>query len=338
MNPLLLPLACVATSLLPAGLQDPATDVEAPRTSYLGRDVAQTMHWRGASWLTREEREGEERTSRLLGRLGLELGQTVVDFGCGNGYLALAIAPKLGPAGRVIGVDIQQPMLDLFAGRAGEAGIENYELVLSTATDPCLPAATADLIVMLDVYHELDRPETVLAAARAALVPGGRLAFVEFRAEDRAVPIKPEHKMSVAQLACELGFNGLTILDEFDGLPWQHLVFAGPAEQHPEGSTERSHSAAREVARAFERAWRARQDSKLALFFDPVLLGKTQRAAALELLGSTDPDLASVPSALRCVSASEVRWWQPLGAGDLVARLGRDSAGRWLVTRLEFTP
>jgi alpha-L-fucosidase len=65
----------------------------------------------------------------------------------------------------------------------------------------------------------------MLAAVRAALKPDGRVALVEFRAEDASVPIKPLHKMSKAQVLREWGSNGFALVAQFDGLPWQHLMF-----------------------------------------------------------------------------------------------------------------
>jgi hypothetical protein len=71
----------------------------------------------------------------------------------------------------------------------------------------------------------MSNPVEMLAGIRKALKPTGRLALVEFRAEDPDVPIKPLHKMSKAQIMKELPANGLKLQTEFDDLPWQHLMF-----------------------------------------------------------------------------------------------------------------
>ena len=78
---------------------------------------------------------------------------------------------------------------------------------------------------MVDVYHEFSQPEAMLKAIRKSLKPSGRIALVEFRAEDPNVPIKPEHKMSKKQILKEFPANGLKLADQFDKLPWQHLMF-----------------------------------------------------------------------------------------------------------------
>ena len=82
----------------------------------------------------------------------------------------------------------------------------------------------------MDVYHEFSQPEEMLAAMRRALKPDGLLVLVEYRAEDPAVPIKPLHKMSKAQIKKELFPNGYRLVREYDGLPWQHMMFFGRAD------------------------------------------------------------------------------------------------------------
>lgn len=201
-----------------------------PLRVYAGREIAQTMHFLGAEWLTRDTREREERCSLLLTNLGIKRGMTVCDMGCGNGFYALQIAKMVGPQGKVIGVDIQPEMLVMLQQRAVAQKVKNIVPVLGTLADPKLPAGQVDLIFCVDVYHEFSHPVHMLAAMRQALAPKGLVALVEFRAEDPKVPIKPEHKMTKVQILKEWPPNGFKLIKEFDGLPWQHLMFFGRDE------------------------------------------------------------------------------------------------------------
>jgi ubiquinone/menaquinone biosynthesis C-methylase UbiE len=194
---------------------------------YMGRRIARTMHYAGAPWLMRESREREESTKLLLEQLDVKEGSTVCDMGCGNGYYTLPLAERAGEAGRVFAVDIQQEMLDMLEDRADEAGLTNIELVLGTPVDPKLPEGEVDLILLVDVYHEMSHPEQMLAAMRESLSDEGRVVLVEFREEDEEVPIKPLHKMSKAQMLKELEGNGFELVKEFDGLSWQHMMWFG---------------------------------------------------------------------------------------------------------------
>lgn len=195
-----------------------------PVRTYLGRRIAETMHYEGAPWLIRNEREREERCSLMLVNLGLKPGQTVCDMGCGNGFHSLPIAQLIGAHGQVLAVDIQPEMLVLLRERMEETGVTNITPILGSAWDPHLPAAAVDLVLMVDVYHEFSHPEPMLAAIRRSLRPGGVVVLVEFRAEDPEVPIKPVHKMSKAQVDKEMTANGFQLVRAFDRLPWQHLL------------------------------------------------------------------------------------------------------------------
>jgi ubiquinone/menaquinone biosynthesis C-methylase UbiE len=216
----------------PSPVDDPAVpravapdDVPPPLTDYMGRTIARTMHYTGAPWLVRGEREREERASQMLKALRVKPGQVVCDLGCGNGYHTLTLAKMVGPRGRVLAVDVQREMLLLLKQRAKENELANIDLIHSLYHDPKLPDGKLDLVLMVDVYHEFSHPEHMLRAVRKALAPGGRIALVEFRAEDPKVPIKPEHKMTKEQILKEYRPNGFRLVEEYEKLPWQHLMF-----------------------------------------------------------------------------------------------------------------
>ncbi len=200
-------------------------DVPPALTHYKGREIAQTMHYAGAPWLVRESREREEECSTLMKCLNLKPGQVVCDMGSGNGFYTLKIAPLVGETGKVLAVDIQPEMLELLNKRAEAEKIKNVETVLGTVVDPKLPEGKVDLMFCVDVYHEFDHPVEMLAAMRKSLAPGGRMVLVEFRTEDPKVPIKKLHKMSKEQILKEIPPNGFKLVEEFDKLPWQHVMF-----------------------------------------------------------------------------------------------------------------
>lgn len=205
----------------------PATSVPEPPalTHYMGREIAQTMHFAGAPWLTRESRDREEEPAKLMKALNLKVGQTVCDLGCGNGFYTLKLAKEVGPTGKVYAEDIQPEMLTMLEERTKKENLKNIQPVLGTLTDPKLPENSCDLILLVDVYHEIDHPVEMLANIRRSLSPRGRLVLVEFRAEDDNVPIKPLHKMSKPQITKELTANGYKLADQYDDMPWQHVMF-----------------------------------------------------------------------------------------------------------------
>jgi ubiquinone/menaquinone biosynthesis C-methylase UbiE len=209
-------------------------DIPPALTHYKGRRIAHTMHWLGADWLTRTERDREEGVALLESELKKKLrpGMTACDLGCGNGFWTLRLSTMVGEKGKVYGVDIQKEMLygplkdtEPLMERAKNAGIENIIPVHNTLISTGLPPGSCDLILLVDVYHEFSHPEHMLKSMRESLKPEGYIVLVEYRAEDRTVPIKEDHKMSKAQILKEYEPNGFVLVEEFDELPWQHVMY-----------------------------------------------------------------------------------------------------------------
>jgi ubiquinone/menaquinone biosynthesis C-methylase UbiE len=191
---------------------------------YLGREIAHVMGPGGIIWLERAEREREERPQLVLDTLQIQPGQTVVDLGCGSGYYAFRMSKLVGPNGKVFAVDIEERMLQFVRERAQREAITNVTPIRSTASDPNLPPESVDLLLMVDVYHELEFPFEVMQKVREALKPGGRVALVEYRAEDPKVMIKEVHKMTQKQIIKEMKAVGLRHSKTITTLPVQHLA------------------------------------------------------------------------------------------------------------------
>jgi ubiquinone/menaquinone biosynthesis C-methylase UbiE len=189
-----------------------------------GRQIANVMSHAGASWLDRPEREQEEEPDRAVAALELQPGDVVADVGAGSGYFTVRLARRVGAGGRVFAADIQPEMLSLLRARLARERLSNVELVLSTDTDPHLPPRSFDLILMVDVYHELVQPQVILGKLLASLKPAGRLVLLEYRKEDPAIPIRPEHKMSVNEARLELEAEGFQLDRVVGVLPRQHIL------------------------------------------------------------------------------------------------------------------
>lgn len=213
-------------------------DIPQSLEKYMGRTIAYTMGVGGAPWLVRKNRQQQEDCATLLRELKLKPAMIVCDMGCGNGFYTLKIADIVGEKGTVLAVDIQADMLRLLQARADEQQVQNIKPILSTLVDPKLPKAKVDLILCVDVYHEFSHPEQMLSGMRNSLSPTGVIALAEYREEDPEVPIKPLHKMSKKQILKEYSANGLKLVREFEGLPWQHLMFFGRDDSPDTKSTD----------------------------------------------------------------------------------------------------
>ena len=214
----MLPRVLVALSLSFGLLQAPGVHPVS------GREYARPMSVAGASWLERDEREREEAPAQALAFMQIPPGSVVADIGAGSGYFTTRLSRLVGPNGRVFANDIQRGMLDLLRQRVERERLINVTLVLGSAADPKLPEGAIDLALMVDVYHELADPQTMLANVRKTLKPSGRLVLIEYKGEDPSIPILPSHKMTVAQAKMEVEPEGFRLTTVNSSLPRQHVL------------------------------------------------------------------------------------------------------------------
>lgn len=189
-----------------------------------GRQYAGVMGPAGADWLVRPEREQEEEPDKALGALEIAKGSTVADIGAGVGFFTWRLADVVGPGGKVYANDIQPEMIQMLKKNIRDRSLTNVEPVLGKIDDPKLPKGAIDLALLVDVYHEFSEPQKMLDRIRESLKPDGRLVLLEYRKEDPKVPIRPEHKMTVAEVKAEVEPEGYRLDKVLEILPRQHIL------------------------------------------------------------------------------------------------------------------
>ena len=195
---------------------------------YMGREISFVMGHQGVDWLERRGREREERTDLVVDGMELAPDAIVADIGAGSGHFTFRISSRV-PEGRVLAVDIQPEMLVAIEKRQRQGPFLNVETVLGTETEPNLPAASVDAVLMVDAYHEFSYPREMMVSTVEALRPGGQVFLVEYRSEDPTVPILPLHKMTESQARLEMEAVGLEFVENRAMLPQQHfLIFRKP--------------------------------------------------------------------------------------------------------------
>ena len=214
----------LAQQATPPGYVSTPASTDGIGKRYMDREISGVMGWQGAAWLERDKREREERTDLLLDALALKPGMIVADIGAGTGYLSRRMAPLVVPGGKIIALDLQPEMVNMLQAAVNRSGLKQIEVKLGSVDNIKLPKNSIDMAIMVDVYHELAYPYEVMVSILQALKPGGRLVFVEYKAEDMRVPIKPLHKMSEAQIKREAGVFPLDWERTVSTLPWQHVM------------------------------------------------------------------------------------------------------------------
>jgi ubiquinone/menaquinone biosynthesis C-methylase UbiE len=190
---------------------------------YMGRQIAYVMSHQGIDWLERPERELEENSSQLLKNMNIKPGMVIADIGAGSGYYTVRLS-KLAGKGKVYAVDVEPEMIRYLDQRITKDKLSNVVTILGSEKEVHLPANSIDLMLLVDVYHEFAFPYEMGRSLLEALKPGGLLYLIEFRAEDRAVPIKAVHKMSEKQAVKELEAAGFKFEKNISNLPWQHCM------------------------------------------------------------------------------------------------------------------
>ena len=191
---------------------------------YMGREISLFLTYHGIPWLEREDRFETEKPDLVIEALELSPTDVVADVGAGSGYFTFRLGPKV-PQGKVLAVDIQKEMLAAIEQRRDASGMSQVVPILGTETDPGLPPSAVDIVLMVDVYHELSHPKEMMAGILQSLKPDGQLVLVEYRGEDRFSSIHPLHKMTQKQIKKEMKAAGLSHVKTLDFLPEQHVMF-----------------------------------------------------------------------------------------------------------------
>jgi predicted methyltransferase len=199
------------------------------------RQPAAVMSFHSADWLERTGREELEKPEVVLAAMDLRPGQVVAEIGAGTGFFSRRIAKVVGPTGKVLANDIQPEMLELLKKYAERDGITNIVPVLGSETDPKLPPGGVDRILLVDVYHEFQKPHEMLEKMKEALAPGGTVILVEYRGEGTtASHISEAHRMTSEQVLGEWQPAGFLLLNQIETLPAQHVfVFTGKRGARP---------------------------------------------------------------------------------------------------------
>ena len=188
---------------------------------YQGREISKVMGHLGASWLERSSRANEESPNLAVDLLDLKKDMIIADFGAGTGYFTSKLARKCSI---VYAVDIQQEMLDLNAKQMRNKNINNVKFILGFTDRTGLPKNSLDLVILVDVYHELENPLEIMNDIKSSLNQTGKVALIEYRKEAPTVPIKPLHKMSVEQVVKEMRQVNLKLHSNIQELPRQHML------------------------------------------------------------------------------------------------------------------
>jgi SAM-dependent methyltransferase len=149
----------------------------------LDANAAQRRYWNtvaGPRWVASpgfRERRNQESLALLMARLGLTGGESVLEIGCGTGALTAPVAEVIGEGGRLVAVDISEPMLGAARQRVVERGLRNVTLSHGDAQVFEFEPAAFDLATSRMGVMFFADPAAAFRNIKGALKPGGRLVF-----------------------------------------------------------------------------------------------------------------------------------------------------------------
>jgi predicted methyltransferase len=142
--------------------------------------IAPVVSAQDGDWKTRDT---WEKPNQIMDVLGIKAGSVVGDIGAGEGYFTFHLAARVGPSGKVLAEDILDDRLEKIRKRADKEKLAQIETIHGETDDPRLPAASADVVLISNAYHEMRDYDKMLSAIFRALKPGGLLAIIDAPAD-----------------------------------------------------------------------------------------------------------------------------------------------------------
>lgn len=177
--------------------------------------------------LEQPDREVWQRPDRIMDELGIGEGSVVADLGAGGGWFTVRLARRVGPNGKVYAEDIQREMIVAIGRRVESEGLgARVETILGTPSDPLL-RSRVDAVLIVDAYHEMEQPVSLLRNVARSLKPQGRIGIVNFK-KDGGGPgpplderVDPERVLRDAQAA------GLRLIQRPNFLRYHYMLVFG---------------------------------------------------------------------------------------------------------------
>lgn len=172
------------------------------------------------------KRDAWQKPHEVIQALKLKPDAVVADIGAGTGYFAVRFAHMV-PKGRVYGVDTEPDMVKFLGERAKREGLANLTAVAAEPGNPRLPDK-ADLVILVDVYHHVDKREAYFRQLQQSLKPEGRVAVIDFKMDSPEGP-PPSARIAPDRVKKEMLAAGYTLAQEHAFLPNQYFLIFQPA-------------------------------------------------------------------------------------------------------------
>jgi ubiquinone/menaquinone biosynthesis C-methylase UbiE len=175
------------------------------------------------------DRDAYQRPDQIMDALLIGDGSTVADLGAGGGWFTVRLARRVGPNGKVYAEDIQPQMIQAIERRVIREELKNVTTVLGSPTNPKLPAGSLDAVLIVDAYHEVEQPVTLLRNIAMSLKPTGMIGIINYKKDGGGPGPAMEERVDPEQVIHDARAAGLVLRKRESFLRYQYLLTFGIA-------------------------------------------------------------------------------------------------------------
>ncbi len=175
------------------------------------------------------DRDAWQRPDQIMDALQIGESSVVADLGAGGGWFTVRLARHVGPNGHVYAEDIQPQMIEAMERRIQREGLKNVTTQLGTADDPKLPDNSVDAVLIVDTYHEIERPVALLKNVRKALRPTGVVCIINFKKDGGGPGPSMDERVDPDRVIADARDAGFELRKRESFLRYQYMLTFGAA-------------------------------------------------------------------------------------------------------------
>lgn len=167
----------------------------------------------------------------ILDKAGLNRQMVLADLGCGTGYFTIPASQKVK---KVYALDVQQGMLDILRDKIEKQKISNIQAILSEESHIPLPDNSADVLLMVNVFHELEDRDSILNEVKRILPGNGKLVIVDWKKMEMDFGPPIEERLTAEDVISICKDNGFEVREQSNAGPYNYLLIFRKTERMPE--------------------------------------------------------------------------------------------------------